>query len=428
MDLTKIKKIHFIGIGGIGMSALARHFLAEGVTVSGSDRSPSPITEALEGEGVYFFASQAKENITPNIDLVVYTEAMTQDHEELVEAHVLGIKTRSYFEALGLVANGHYVIAIAGAHGKTTTTAMLIDIFEDAGLDPSAVVGSLRARTGKNYRQGKSKYFIVEACEYKRDFLHLEPDILILTNIEAEHLDYYKDLDDVIDAFHSLAAKVPENGFILCNPKDLAIKRVIEGVSAKIVDTTIFIDTLMPMKVPGLHNRLNAAQALACAARVGISEEAAKETLAHFTGTWRRFERKGTMSSGALVYDDYGHHPTEIAATLQGARELYPDKKILLVYQPHMYSRTYALFDDFVTALSKADEVFLLPIYAAREENVSGVTSMQLRDAVRKNILVQSFETFAEVVTEVKKQADNNTVVLVMGAGDVYKIAESLVA
>lgn len=427
MDLQKIKKIHFIGIGGIGMSALARHFLAEGVSVSGSDRSPSPITEALEEEGVRFFPSQIKKNITPDIDLVVYTEAMAHDHEELVAAQAIGSKTINYFEALGLVANDYYLIAVAGSHGKTTTTAMLIDIFEDAKLDPSAVVGSLRSRTGKNYRRGRSKYFIVEACEYKRDFLSLKPNILIITNIEAEHLDYYKDLDDVINAFHSFAATVPETGFIICNPKDPAVKKAVEGVSAKIVDATIFLDLSMPMRVPGLHNRMNAAQALACAAKVGIDEDLATETLERFTGTWRRFERKGTTASGALVFDDYGHHPTEIAATIAGAREFFPDKKLMVVYQPHMYSRTYALFDDFVAALAKADELILLPIYAAREENESGVTSERLAEKIAEFIPAQSVSIFGEAVRMVEKNADDNTVVVVMGAGDVYKVAENLV-
>jgi len=428
MDLASIKKIHFIGIGGIGMSALARHFLAEGVVVSGSDRSRSPLTTSLEEEGVHFCESQIKENISSDIDLVVYTEAMAHDHEELVAARTLGIKAVNYFEALGMVANDHYLVAIAGSHGKTTTTAMLIDICEDAGLDPSAVVGSLRARTGKNYRRGKSKYFIVEACEYKRDFLSLEPDMLVITNIEAEHLDYYKDLDDVVDAFHMLAAKVPEEGFVVCNTKDAAVARAVSGVSAKVVEYVPYVDPLMPMKLPGLHNRMNAAAALAAAAQLGISTENTKATLATFAGTWRRFEYKGKTKDGALVYDDYGHHPTEISVTIQGAREMYPDKKILLVYQPHTYSRTHALFDDFVEALAKADELILLPIYAAREANASGVTSEKLVEKITSHIPAQSVESIDVAVQTALQRADEKTLVLVMGAGDVYKVAEKILS
>lgn len=209
IDLDKILHVHFIGIGGIGMSALARYFLHEGKTVSGSDRAPSIITDALIREGVSFFETQLAENITDDIGLVVYTEAMPQDHEELVAARAKGLPCINYFEALGLVANPYYLIAVAGTHGKTTTTAMAIDVLEDAGLDPTAIVGSLRSKTKSNFRAGKSKYCIVEACEYRRDFLHLAPEILVITNIEAEHLDYYKDLADIQDAFRTLALRVP---------------------------------------------------------------------------------------------------------------------------------------------------------------------------------------------------------------------------
>ena len=205
MKLSDIKKVHFIGIGGIGMSALARLFLTEGKTVSGSDRVPSDITHALEAEGVTFFPEQIGGNISDDIDLIVYTEAMPLDHEELVQARELRIQSMNYFDALGMVANEYYLIAVAGSHGKTTTTAMIIDIFEKAGLDPSAIVGSLRASTKSNYRAGKSKYFVVEACEYRRDFLSLTPDVLIITNVEHEHVDYYKNLDAVQQAFHELS-------------------------------------------------------------------------------------------------------------------------------------------------------------------------------------------------------------------------------
>ncbi len=427
MKLSNLKHIHFIGIGGIGMSALARHFLAEKKIVSGSDRSASPITDALVSEGVLFCGAQVKENIIDGIDLVVYTEAMSRDHEELVAAREKNIPTINYFETLGLVANQYFLIAVAGAHGKTTTTAMLIDIFEDAGLDPSAVVGSLRARTGSNYRAGKSQYFIAEACEYKRDFLYLEPDILVITNVEAEHLDYYKDLDDVVDAFHTLAMKVPEDGFIVCNAKDAVIKRVVDGVVAQVVDYTGSMDLVMPMKLPGLHNRMNAAAAMAAAAQTTIPIARAKETLATFAGTWRRFEYKGKTITGALVYDDYGHHPTEIRATILGARELYPDRTIALVFQAHMYSRTHALFNDFVNALSGADYTMLLPIYAAREENVSGVTHTKLADAIReKNKNVCAVDSFEAAVSELKKLATDKDCIIVMGAGDIYQVAEGL--
>jgi UDP-N-acetylmuramate--alanine ligase len=331
MKLSDIKKVHFIGIGGIGMSGLARLFLAEGKEVSGSDRSASHITDALTSEGVTFKDSQVAENISDEVDLVVYTEAMAKDHEELVAARERGIPMMNYFEALGMVANEYYLIAVAGSHGKTTTTAMLVDIFEEAGFDPSAIVGSLRSKTKSNYRRGKSKYFIVEACEYKRDFLSLTPDILVITNIEHEHVDYYKDLGAVQSAFREFALQVREGGAIIVNFGGENIAPILESVTARVIDYGKYFDPLQKLTMPGVHNQLNAAAAIAVAECVGIKKEDAKNTLEHFAGTWRRFEYKGEVilnnrgaedapRLGAKVYDDYGHHPTEIKATLKGAQ------------------------------------------------------------------------------------------------------------
>ena len=427
MNLSSVKKIHFIGIGGIGMSALARHFCAEGVLVSGSDRSPSLITDALQAEGVTFYSPQVKENIAPDLDMVVYTEAMEHNHEEMVAARSLGITTVNYFEALGLVANDYYVVAVAGSHGKTTTTAMLIDIFEDADLDPSAVVGSLRSKTGKNYRQGKSKYFIVEACEYKRDFLHLKPDILVITNVEAEHLDYYKDLDDVVSAFNEFARSVPEEGFVVCAPKDTVIKRVLEEVVARVVDYTEHVDLMTPLKQPGLHTRLNAAAATAAALSVGIEKESIRSSLQNFGGTWRRFEFKGVMPKGAILYDDYGHHPTEVGVTLKGARELFPDKRIIVAFHPHLYSRTKLLFNDFIHAFSDADEVVLAPIFAAREVDDGTISHYILKEAlIAQGGRAEAFDGFEEITEYLKTKDDENTVIITMGAGDIYKIGVDL--
>lgn len=421
--LENVKKIHMIGVGGIGMSGLARLFLHEGKSVSGSDRAPSDITAALEKEGMKFFPAQAPENVSDDVDLFIYTEAMAKDHPEMAAAASLNVPMMNYFEALGLVANQYYLIAVAGTHGKTTTTAMLIDIFEEAGLDPSAIVGSLRSKTKSNYRAGKSKYFIVEACEYRRDFLYLEPDILVITNIEAEHLDYYNDLSDVQAAFRELALKVREGGAVIAQAADLKVSPVIEGLNVEVIDYKKHLDLSLPLKVPGVHNRMNAAAAMAAAAKAGIATEVAKAALSNFTGTWRRFEYKGEVN-GAPVYDDYGHHPTEIKATVGGARELHPDKKLTLVYQPHMYSRTDALFDDFVSALGLADEVILLPIYAAREANESGVSSEKLAGAIgSKAVAVMSH---AEALERLRGTVGPENMVLVMGAGDVTKIASDL--
>lgn len=427
MHLKEIKHIHFVGVGGIGMSALARLFIHDGKVVSGSDRAPSAITEALEKEGVQFSAMQVKENITDEIDLVVYTEAMSHDHEELVHARKRDILTVNYFEALGMVANEYYLIAVAGSHGKTTTTAMLIDVLEAAGLDPSAIVGSLRATTKSNYRAGKSKYFIVEACEYKRDFLSLTPDVLIITNIEHEHVDYYKDLQSVQLAFKEFASQVREGGVVIMDFSGDNMAPVLEGLTVSILDYGKFFDPLLKLKMPGMHNQLNAAAARAAADYLGIKPEVSKQALEEFAGTWRRFEYKGELN-GAKVYDDYGHHPTEIRATLEGTRELYPDKEITIVFQSHTYSRTHELFDDFVTALSGADRVILLPIYSAREENTFGISHTKLAEAIApKNKNVRALDTFDEVVQSLKNSVSEKDVVLVMGAGDVTQITEMLI-
>ncbi len=428
MKLSDVKKAHFIGIGGIGMSALARLFLHEGKVVSGSDRTPSDITRALEREGITFLSEQVAGNITEGTDLVVYTEAMPHDHEELVCARKKGIACLNYFEALGVVANEYYLIAVAGSHGKTTTTAMLIDIFEGAGLDPSGIVGSLRATTKSNYRAGKSKYFIVEACEYKRDFLSLTPDILVITNIEHEHVDYYKNLAEVQNAFRELALQVREGGSVVVNFAGMNVAPILEGVTVSVVDYGKYFDPMLSLKVPGIHNQMNAAAASAAAAQVGISRNVTDAALTQFAGTWRRFEYKGEVN-GAKVYDDYGHHPTEIEATIHGARELYPNKKLTLVFQSHTYSRTHTLFDGFVRALSLADRIIILPIYAAREENTSGVSHQTLADGVRtRNEHVSALDSFDDVVKEITSSATADDLILVMGAGDITQVATKLVS
>lgn len=426
-NLRDFSHIHFIGIGGIGMSALARLFLNEKKTVSGSDRFASAITDALVSEGVQFFSVQAKENITDDIDMVVYTEAMHEDHEEMVSARALGVPMMNYFEALGIVANEYYLIAVAGTHGKTTTTAMLIDIFEDAGYDPTAIVGSLLSRTGSNYRAGKSKYMIVEACEYRRDFLSLTPDVLVITNIEHEHVDYYKDLASVQKAFQEFAGQVREGGAVVVNFGGENIAPILEGVTVSLIDYGKYFNPLRVLKVPGMHNQMNAAAATAVATHLGVKPLNSDETLAQFVLPWRRFEYKGDVN-GAHIFDDYGHHPTEIRATLQGARERFPDKKITLVFQPHTYTRAHELFADFVTELGKADRVLLAPIYAAREENLNNVSSDKLAEAISKNgIAVEAFASFDTIVETLKPQLTKDDVVLVMGAGDITTVAQNLI-
>ncbi|MEZ4200610.1 MAG: Mur ligase domain-containing protein [Candidatus Paceibacterota bacterium] len=424
---TTAKHIHFIGIGGIGMSALARHYVHEGWQVSGSDTTKSRVTEALEALGVSVVYEQTAENLTEPVDLVVYTEAVKKDNAELVAAQTAGIETINYFAALGRVANEYYLIAVAGTHGKSTTTAMLVDVLEEAGLDPTAVVGSLRSKTGSNYRAGKSKYMVVEACEYKRDFLSLQPDVLIITNIEHEHVDYYKDLTDVQSAFRELVAQVSKEGVVITDTASAEVKPVIADVAPQVIDYRQYLDLSLRLTQPGLHNQLNAAAASAAAAYLGIEKTESRQALENFAGIWRRFEYKGEIS-GAPVYDDYSHHPTEIKAAIAGARERYPNKKLTVVYQPHTYSRTAELFDGFVDALALADKVILVPIYAAREDNETGVSSQQLVDALTaRQVMSSLFETLDAAVLNVQETVTQDDVVIVMGAGDVTKVATKLV-
>ena len=438
MNQNNTKHIHFIGIGGIGMSGLARFYKHEGVMVTGSDRARSTITEALENLGIEINYDQENTSIYRSvsengkgIDMVVYTEAMTKDHPEMIVARALDVPMMNYFEALGAVANEYYLIAVSGTHGKSTTTAMLIDILEEASYDPTAIVGALRTKTKSNFRAGKSKYAIVEACEYKRDFLHLKPDVLVITNIEYEHVDYYKNLADVQDAFSTFALQVREGGAIIVNATDPNIAPVLsaiinDGHPMTVIDYRTHLDLALSLHQPGMHNRLNAAAAKAAAIFLKIEPTIINTALENFAGTGRRFEYKGEVN-GASIYDDYAHHPTEIKATITGVREKYPDKKLTVIFQSHTYSRTHELFNDFVDSLCKADRVVMLPIYGAREENKSGVSSEQLVSAIlAKGIEANSFYTPSALAEFVKEIVDINDVVIIMGAGPVTEISKLL--
>ncbi len=427
IKLDTVQKIHFIGIGGIGMSALGRYFLHDKKVVSGSDRAPSAITDALQNEGVQIFTDQVAANISSDIELFVYTEAMAHDQEEMLAAAAIGVPMINYFEALGLVANPYYLIAVAGTHGKTTTTAMLTDVFEAAGKDPTAVIGSLRAKTQSNFRAGKSKYAIVEACEYKRDFLFLKPDVLVITNVEYEHTDYYKDLADVQDAFRTLTHQVNEGGVVVTDAKHPNIIPIIKDSPVPVIDYTEYLDMQLPLKQPGLHTRMNAAAAKTVALHEKLEEVVISEALSEFAGTWRRFEYKGEFQ-GAPVYDDYAHHPTELRATLAGVRELYPDKNIIAISELHTYSRTASLFNDFAKITALSDQFYFLPIYAAREENTSGVSIKELAvKAVEYNPNVSYVPSYELMIDTLRQVVTDKDVIVFCGAGNITKLASELV-
>jgi UDP-N-acetylmuramate--alanine ligase len=405
LDLSKIKKVFFVGIGGIGISAIARMMLLEGKEVFGSDMSGSVITQELQNLGAKIALGQGAELIPKDMDLIVYTIAIKKyDQVFFNKLQEMSLPMLSYPEMLGVVTKDKYTIAVAGTHGKTTTTAMIAKVLVDAGLDPTVIVGSLLKDYKSNLIVGKSKYFVVEACEYERSFLNLHPNLLVITNIEEDHLDYYKDLDDIKSAFAEL-----------------------EGQSEQIIkDYRKYLEKVPKLLVPGEHNRLDAAAAFAVAKILDIPEEVIKKSLENFKGTWRRLEKLGYTSEGTIIYDDYAHHPTEIKASLQALRELYPkdQKKITVLFQPHLYSRTKALFDDFSKSFKEADRILLLPIYFAREDKDESVSSEKLAEAIAKNggdvQVFDGFESAGQAVLDLKLGAKD--VFVSMGAGEANKV------
>jgi UDP-N-acetylmuramate--alanine ligase len=433
MDLDKINKIYFIGIGGIGISAIARMMIEEGKEVYGSDMTESNVTVELEKVGAKIDIGQRYELIPKDTELIIYTIAIEHYDEELLEKiRKSGIPSLSYPQSLDLISKDKYTIAISGTHGKTTTTAMTAKVALDLGLDPTVVVGSILKDQKTNFIGGKNKYFIVEACEYRRSFLNLNPNILAITNIEEDHLDYYKDIEDIKSAFRELLEKVPEDGFVVCNLNGENIKDVIKDTKATIVDYQTICKgkafANMELKIPGNYNRENAAVALAIADILSLDEKSAGKSLEGFSGTWRRFDFKGGTQKGTLVYDDYAHHPTAIESVLSGTREMYPEKKIIALFQPHLYSRTKSFLDELGKSFKDADEVFILPIYAAREKEDLSINSQMLVDKINKSgtkaFFVKDFSEAQEVLNEISQNGD---VIMTMGAGDVYKIAENII-
>ena len=400
------KKVHMIGIGGIGMSALAQLYRHEGREVSGSDRTESPTTELLERQGITVLIGHTAEHVPNDAALVVYSDAVPPDNVERVRAATLNIPQMSYFEALGEVARGRRTIAIAGTHGKTTTTGMLGKILIDAGLSPTVIVGSIVKDFGSNYVAGTSDIFVVEACEYRDHFLSFAPEVLVVTNMEWDHTDYFP-------SFAAMEASFNE-----------ARRR-----ARTVIDETVYKAESVPdLTLIGEFNRDNARAAKSAAKALfpNLSDTTVNYSLSSFQGTWRRFDYKGKTKNGAIVYDDYAHHPTAIRETISGARVKFPDKKIIVAFHPHLYSRTRDLFDDFAAALATADEVILAPIYAAREVDDGTVSSDLLAEAIKKTnphvVSLPDFETISS-----KLQAVHSGLIITMGAGDIYKVADAIV-
>ncbi len=424
--MKKYKKAFFIGIGGSGMSALAKLMSDFGITVIGSDRNENEMTKILAEKGIEVIIGQDAKNITEDIDCVIYTLAVQDDNPEIQKAKEKNISMFTYAEMLGEFSKDNFTVAVSGTHGKTTTTAMVGDVFKGMDRNPYLIVGSILKRYNSNYIQGDENTFVVEACEYKKSFINLTPNILIITNIDLDHLDFYKDLKDVQDAFEELIRKMPDDGIIICESKDKKIIPVIKDKKQRIIDYSDFRQ-YVPENIFGEHNISNAAAAMALSAALDFSVERSKEALSHFEGTWRRFQCIGKTDKGALVYDDYAHHPTAISVTIVTLLNRFADKKIIIVFQPHTYSRTHSLFKDFVASLQGVFEVIVLPIYAAREENTFEVHSEQLVEEISLNQKVKFLPDFDSVVSYLEDKKTSDYLIMTMGAGDVYKITDMLI-
>ncbi len=430
--------IYFIGIGGIGVSALAQYYLKKGDRVFGSDLSGSEVIEMLKNKGAGVFIGQKGENITKNIDLVIYSPAVQEDNLELSRAKKMGIKCLSYPQALGRLTKEHFTIAVSGTHGKSTTTSMLALILIKAGLDPTVIVGTkLKEFGNSNFRAGNSKYLLIEACEHEESFLNYDPNIIVINNIEADHLDYYKNLENVIKAFEKFADKLPKDGVLIVNGDDENIKKIISNFQFPICIKFSILNSQFSkdvqrlkriLQVKGEHNVYNGLAALTAARALKISDKVSFLALSEYTGCWRRCDiAKIEGPKPFTLISDYAHHPTEVKACISGVRERFPQNKIWVAFQPHQYQRTFYLFDDFAKAFDGADEIVLTEIYDVPgredEEIAQKINGEKLAKAVeRRGNRVHFIQDFQKIPEFLKEKIDANDVVIIMGAGSIYNI------
>ena len=453
IDFHKPLHIHFIGIGGISMSGLAEILLGEDFIVSGSDAKESPLTDALEKKGAKIFYGQRASNIGDDVEVVVYTAAIHPDNPEFACAAEKGLPMLTRAQLLGqIMRNYDTPIAVSGTHGKTTTTSMISQILLEADCDPTISVGGILPSIGGNIRVGNSETFVTEACEYTNSFLSLFPRISIILNMDADHLDFFKDIDDIRRSFRRFAELLPADGALIINADTPHYEDIIEGLPCRVITYGLEHDaqyqaaditydkyghasfTVLKdgkkagsfyLKVPGIHNVSNALAAIALAHLLGISDDVTARGLGSFTGTERRFQYKGEVA-GVTIIDDYAHHPTEIQATLHAAQN-YPHKKIWCVFQPHTYTRTKALLPEFAQALTLADHVVLADIYAAREKNTIGISSQDLQREIQElGTPCEYFPTFDEIENFLLKSCTQGDLLITMGAGDVVNIGEHL--
>ncbi|KNF07799.1 UDP-N-acetylmuramate--L-alanine ligase MurC [Gottschalkia purinilytica] len=450
---NKFSSVHFIGIGGISMSGLAEILINEGYNVSGSDMKDSPLLDRLREKGAKIYIDHKKENIK-NPDLVVYTDAISNDNPEYLEALDKGLTTVDRGSFLGqLMRKYENSIAVSGTHGKTTTTGMLSVILNESFLDPTILLGGQLDQIGGNVRIGKTKLLLTEACEYKGNILKFYPTIGIILNVEADHLDYYKDLDEIIDTFSKFVRQIPEEGYIVVNNDDKNTVKCLKNPSCNVVTFGINNDSDykasdirfdesgyshfkltinnnesydVSLNVMGIHNIYNSLAAIAASHVSGVSINEVLSSIKNYTGTHRRLEDKGSFNN-IRVIDDYAHHPTEIKATLSAVKELGLNNT-WCIFQPHTYTRTKTLLKEFGESFFDANKVLISDIYAAREKDTGMIHSKDLVDLLKTNgIDALYFDSFDKIKSYIKENAKNGDLVLTMGAGDIHKVGEMLV-
>ncbi len=455
MVLKDFNKIHFIGIGGISMSSLAEILLQKGKSISGSDGVQSAVTDSLVEKGINVVIGQKAENITEDIDLVVYTAAVKEDNPELIAARKSSAAVIDRAELVGmLMLEYKHPISIAGTHGKTTTSSLVTEILLSAGVEPTVSIGGMLPSIGGNYKVGSDDYFVLESCEYCDSFLKFNPHSAIILNVDKDHIDYFKNLDNIYKSFNKFAMRVPEDGFIVINNEIPRLSEVLDGIkcpyetygrdnSADWYAENISYDSMghgsytvmhkgnkiadVSLSIPGEHNVYNSLSAFAVVYRYGINVDDIVKGIRNYHGTDRRFQYKGSFN-GVEVIDDYAHHPTEIAATINSARA-NDIGNLCIVFQPHTYSRTYELLDEFANVLSKADMVVLVDIYASREKDTGLVSSKDLAEKiVERGGNVEYCGTFENAEKYVLDNCNPQDMLITMGAGDIVKLGEKLVS
>lgn len=413
-------KVYFIGVGGIGVSALAQYYLDKGHEVYGFDLVLSEITDDLKKKGVVF-----TDKIPPQTDLIIHTPAVKSNGSLLKKALRNGVKVKSYPEALGEITKEYFTIAVSGTHGKSTTSSMIGLILEKARLDPTVIIGTkLKEFKNTNFRAGKSKYLVIEADEWNRSFLNYWPQIIVLTNIEEEHMDTYKDLKDILKTYQEYLSHLSSDGVLIFNKDDKNIAKLKKNLETKEFSKQENLD----LSIPGEHNIYNASAALEVARHLGIPDDVSFEALSEYKGSWRRFEEKKVKLNSKTInlVSDYGHHPTEVAATLKAIREKYKDKRITCVFQPHQYQRTFYLLKDFIEVFkeNQLDEIIITDIYdVAGRENQRTKRKINSKKLVKKisedNVIYLPRESLKSYLKDSLKEKE---VLLIMGAGDIYKL------